>query len=78
MPGDEMFLISFYADKISKYKVFSMPMMIAENNHWFQINLKNQQGAILGDFHFSDIGKTIFLTREEAEQALKERIENDA
>lgn len=63
--------------EIHEYKVFSMPMMIAKNNHWFGINLENQRGAILGDFHFSDIGKTIFLTREEAEKALKERDNSD-
>lgn len=73
LPGDKVFLISSNEREISEYKVFSMPMMIAKNNHWLRINLENQRGAILGDFHFSDIGKTIFLTREEAEQALKER-----
>jgi hypothetical protein len=77
LPGDKVFLISFINKReIKEYKVFSMPMMMAKNNNWFQINLENQRGAILGDFHFSDIGKTIFLTREEAEQALKEREEN--
>ena len=28
-------------------------------------------------FHWYELGKTVFLTREEAEQALKEREEND-
>ena len=77
LPGDKVFLISFYERKIKEYKVFSMPMMIAKNTRWFQINLENQRGAILEDFHFSDIGKTIFLSREEAEQAWKEREENE-
>lgn len=76
LPGDKVFLISSNEREIREYKVFSMPMMIAKDNHWFQINLENQRGAILGDFHFSDIGKTIFLSREEAEQALKECEEN--
>ena len=71
LPGDKVFLISSYAREIREYKVFSMYLMIAKNNHWFRINLENQRGAILVDYHFSDIGKTVFLTREEAEQAVK-------
>ena len=77
LPGDKVFLISSYAREIREYKVFSMYLMIAKNNHWFRINLENQRGAILVDYHFSDIGKTIFLTREEAEKALKERDNSD-
>ena len=76
LPGDKVFLIFSNECEIREYKVFSMPMMIAKNNHWFQINLENHRGAILGDYHFSDIGKTIFLSREAAEQALKERESN--
>ena len=35
-----------------------------------------QFDGIKTDGYFSDFGKTVFLTREEAEQALKEREEN--
>ena len=76
LPGDKVFLISSYEREIREYKVFSMSLMIAKNNHWFRRNLENQRGAILVDYHFSDIGKTIFLSREEAEKALKERESN--
>lgn len=78
LPGDEVFLVSSYADKISKCTVFTMQMLISKDNRWFNLTLENERGAILCDWDFSDIGKTIFLTREEAEQALKlkEREEN--
>ena len=36
-----------------------------------------QFDGIKTDGYFSDFGKTVFLTREEAEQALKEREKND-
>lgn len=75
LPGDEVFLISSYDNKISECTVFTMTMLISTNNRWFQLTLKNKRGAVLTDLHFSDIGKTIFLTREEAEKALKEREE---
>ena len=35
-----------------------------------------QMDGIKTDWYFSDIGKTVFLTREEAERALKERENN--
>lgn len=73
LPGDEVFLVSSYADKVSKCTVFTMQMMITKDNRWFEFTLENERGAILCDRDFSDIGKTVFLTREEAEQALKER-----
>ena len=37
------------------------------------INVKSVKGDWMYQFNFSDIGKTVFLTREEAEKALKER-----
>lgn len=37
------------------------------------INVKSVRGDWMYPFNFSDIGKTVFLTREEAEKALKER-----
>ena len=36
-----------------------------------------QFDGVKTDGYFEDFGKTVFLTREEAEQALKEREEND-
>lgn len=37
------------------------------------INVKYDKGDYMNHFCFSDFGKTVFLTREEAEKALKER-----
>lgn len=34
---------------------------------------KNSNGSVTGCFAVSEIGKTVFLTKEEAEQALKEK-----
>ena len=39
------------------------------------MNVEDDSGRLL-QFKFSDIGKIVFLTREEAEQALKEAQEN--
>ncbi|MBR4049169.1 MAG: hypothetical protein IKK09_01595 [Clostridia bacterium] len=41
---------------------------------WF---VRTEFGGAIGDFYFSDFGKTVFLTREKAEKALKE-YESDA
>ena len=73
LQGDKVFLLSSYDKKISECTVFSMSIMISSEHRWFQLVLENKRGAKLLDFHFSDIGKTIFLTREEAEAAMKER-----
>ena len=39
-------------------------------------NVKSVKGDWMYPFNFSDIGKTVFLTLEEAEKALKERENN--
>jgi len=41
------------------------------NKHGLYVVLKS--GVVHGAFHDNEIGKTVFLTREEAEAALKER-----
>ena len=41
------------------------------------INVKSVKGDWMYQFNFSDIGKTVFLTLEEAEKALKERADNE-
>lgn len=38
---------------------------------------ENYTGSITGDFPMSEIGKTVFLTREEAEKKLEEMKKND-
>ena len=40
------------------------------------VNVVHENGSML-QFEFSQIGKTVFLTKEEAEKALKEREQND-
>ena len=51
-------------------------VFIGINGHDNFFNVELGEGRMLR-FKFSDIGKAVFLTKEEAEEALKEREQND-
>ena len=58
-------------DLIYEYKVVFIGI-----NDSKDVNVRSVKGDWMYQFNFSEIGKTAFLTREEAEKALKERENN--
>lgn len=61
---------------ISEYKIKSF--QIYPNCVWVNWNIVDEIATInLTGIYANEIGETVFLSREEAEQALKEREEND-
>lgn len=61
---------------ISEYKIKSF--QIYHHCVWVNWNIVDEIATInLTGIYANEIGETVFLTREEAEQALKEREEND-
>ena len=74
--GDTLYVVSQMRDKrilpfINEYEVTSIRLSKKKS-----IVYHEQAGGYMRLFKEDDFGKTIFLTREEAEQALKEREQN--
>lgn len=67
--GDTVYRISL--NDIKEYKVFAINIGIRENASSCAILTKNSRGAVI-DFELIDFGKTVFLSREEAESKLAE------
>lgn len=55
---------------IYEYKVVFIGINDSEDMGYGLFNVKSVKGDWMYPFNFSDIGKTVFLTKEEAEQAL--------
>lgn len=71
--GDTVYEVQLYRERIQAYKVVT----IKYNGHfWYMVwMLKDGKGVYgnLDGFVDSQLGKTVFLTKEEAERALKEK-----
>ena len=68
--GDTVYIIDLddydeYTDVVIDTEVFA----IGDGCFYFYV----EQGSVLLTYSYSDIGESVFLTREEAEKALKER-----
>ena len=70
--GDTVWAYCDYFQHVAPYKV-DMAQLYGHNSVSFCANCKDK-GELMDDLDFDtgDIGKTVFLTREEAEKALKE------
>lgn len=66
--GDKVYAI--FEDKIRELKVISHTSLVSETVKTMTIHCTNYRGAGRA-FEWCDIGKTVFLTREEAEKSLK-------
>lgn len=60
------------------YESYISSITFYENSNQYRIHAKETRQFIKAYFMESDFGKTVFLTREEAEKALKEMEKNDA
>ena len=60
------------------YESYISSITFYENNNQYRIHAKETRQFIKAYFMESDFGKTVFLTREEAEKALKEMEKDDA
>ena len=69
-------LYQVWVKKIYKLKLFSYSLIEIHGQRILQWSLHNSQG-FNGGGNVDEFGKTVFLTREEAEQALKEREDNE-
>lgn len=73
--GDTVYVVSrYYAGDWEVYKCDIDTITIYENNTFISCVANDVRfGKINFGLNVSEIGKTVFLTKEEAEQALKER-----
>lgn len=67
--GDIVYRVSL--NDVKEYKVFAINIGIRENASSCVILTKNNRDAVIG-FETIDFGKTVFLTRKEAESKLAE------
>lgn len=84
VPGDEVwtsFAMSgrYFREKDRLYsaKVVFVGLINSDNMGGWLINVMYGKYNHIMQFHFSEIGKTVFLTREEAEAAMKKRGEGN-
>lgn len=68
--GDEVYYV--FEGEVRELTVISFSYMFSKNLKHFNLHTTNYRGAVLS-YESKDIGKTVFLTKEEAEQAIKER-----
>ena len=66
--GDIVYKV--FDGEIREAKVVSCSMFFSKTIRQNNIHTENHRGAIIS-YEWKDIGKTVFLTREESEQALK-------
>jgi hypothetical protein len=60
-----------FKEKIAEYKVVSIAFLLSSCCKHLSITTENYRGANIL-FELDDFGKTVFLTKEEAERKLKE------
>lgn len=65
--GDKVYYV--FEGEIRELKVISLSYMFLESFKHFNLHTTNSRGAVLS-YEIKDIGKTVFLTRKEAEKAL--------
>jgi uncharacterized protein YqgQ len=68
--GDIVYYI--FEGEIRELTVISLSYTFSENIKHFNLHTTNYRGAVLS-YEIKNIVKTVFLTKEEAEKALKER-----
>jgi hypothetical protein len=66
--GDTVYMI--FENEIRKLTVISLSYLFTSSFKHFNLHTVNSRGAVLG-YEMKDFGKTVFLTREEAEQVLQ-------
>lgn len=66
--GDTVYKL--FDGKIREMRVVAIPLLISPGGAHLSVTSTNYRGAALS-FELSDFGKTVFLTREEAEKALE-------
>ena len=76
--GDIVYAKFSATDEI-EYYVIDKVSHNGSNYFSFEAHLENEDGYVVDilEFDLVDIGITVFLTREEAEQAMEEVLEND-
>lgn len=73
--GDIVYYI--FEGEIRELTVISLSYMFSENIKHFNLHTTNYRGAVLS-YEIKDIGKTVFLTKVEAEAELRKRGEQNA
>ena len=74
--GDAIDRLAAYEDLEEQGRLVVLPCKVGTPIYWINFNQHDGYWIELGEFHLQDIGvfgKTVFLTREEAEEKLKER-----
>lgn len=69
--GNTVYVI--YVNKIYKCKVYGINIYRKSDWDWFAFLCNGTSSKINRIYYLSDIGKTVFLSPEEAENVLKER-----
>lgn len=67
--GDTVYMI--FENEIRELRVISLSYLFSSSFNHFNLHTENSRGAVLS-YEMKDIGKSVFLTKEDAEQALKE------
>ena len=78
--GDTVYYINKEEKSISEFVVYSMEFVLLKNNYMsITIQFTDNTGHRNFDYQFrgESLYETFFLTKEEAEKALKEREQND-
>ena len=74
--GDALYWVDANERKIEKFFAYAMQIIGLDDNYFsFTVQFRKEKGRREFNYQFfdTDFGKTVFLTREEAEKALAER-----
>ena len=66
--GDKVYMI--FENEIRELRVISLSYLFLSSFNHFNLHTENSRGAVLS-YEMKDIGKTVFLTKSQAEEALK-------
>lgn len=72
--GDKVYMI--FENEIRKLRVISLSYLFSSSFNHFNLHTENSRGAVLS-YEMKDIGKSVFLTKSQAEQKLKELKSDD-
>lgn len=64
--------LKYYEDLVEQGRLVELPCKVGDIVWDIDYSRPCSNGSIVGSFASSEIGKTVFLTKEEAEQALKQ------
>lgn len=67
--GDTVYMI--FENEIRELRVISLSYLFSSSFNHFNLHTENSRGAVLS-YEMKDIGKSVFLTKEEAEEKLNE------